>query len=110
MDGGPSAGPTDARALARWEALPVGVRERVDGELLRGRYVHAVGLLREAEGSGVGEGRQLLEARHRQLRPAPPDPLADAEALTGRVAAALGVPFRSRAEQSGAGRPRAERP
>ncbi|MFF4340081.1 hypothetical protein ACFY00_09095 [Kitasatospora sp. NPDC001540] len=103
MGSGPSAGSTGAQALARWAALPAEVRGRIDGELLRGRFVHALGLLRDADGSGVREGRELLEERHRQLRPTPPDPLADAEALTGRVAAADGPVLGVVAARSAAG-------
>ncbi|MFC8718431.1 hypothetical protein [Kitasatospora sp. NPDC057198] len=87
---------------ARWEALPAEVRERIDGELLRERFVHAFGLLRDADGSGVQEGRKLLEERHRQLRPAPPDPLAGAEPLTGRVAGVDAPVLAVRAVRTGA--------
>ena len=67
----------------RWEALPAEVRERIDAELEQGRYVHALGLLRgAADGVGIPQGREILDGR---LPPAPPDPLAGAEALTGRL-------------------------
>ncbi|MFB7944827.1 hypothetical protein ACFC6L_07865 [Kitasatospora phosalacinea] len=75
---------TGGVAAVRWAALPAEVRARVDEELSRERYVRALGLLREADGGiGISLGREIL---HWRLSPAPPDPLADAEALTGRVA------------------------
>ncbi|MFE1350681.1 hypothetical protein ACFW6T_01670 [Kitasatospora phosalacinea] len=83
MTGGVVAG-TGGVAAARWAALPAEVREQVDEELGRERYARALGLLRETDGGiGISLGR---ETRHWRLSPAPPDPLADAEALTGRVA------------------------
>ncbi|WP_158715192.1 hypothetical protein [Kitasatospora phosalacinea] len=89
MTSEPERGPAPAAALtdgaaARWAALPAEVRERVDAELGQERYARAFGLLREADSSiGIPLGRAIIEGR---LPPAPPDPLADAEALTGRVA------------------------
>ncbi|MFD7732705.1 hypothetical protein ACFV6F_20235 [Kitasatospora phosalacinea] len=72
-----------AAAAVRWAALPAEVRERVDAELDQGRYASAFRLLREADGGiGIPLGRTIIEGR---LPPAPPDPLADAEPLTGRV-------------------------
>ncbi|MFD0565770.1 hypothetical protein ACFQ2M_30275 [Kitasatospora saccharophila] len=77
------------------------MRERIDAELALERYVPALRLLRgAADGIGLVLGREILYWR---LLPAPPDPLADAEALTGRVAGADAPVLAVRAARAGAG-------
>ncbi|WP_033222384.1 hypothetical protein [Kitasatospora phosalacinea] len=99
-----SDGPADAEAVARWEALPAEVREHVDAELRRGRYVRALALLRAADGGvGIPLGREVLDGRHRRVVAAPPGPPAGAEALTGRVAGVDGPVLAVGAARAGAG-------
>ncbi|MGW4807084.1 hypothetical protein [Kitasatospora sp. NPDC004272] len=95
---------TEGEAAARWEALPVEVRERIDAELALGRYGPAFRLLHgAADGIGLALGREILDGRLPPAPPAPPDPLADAEALTGRVSGADAPVLAVRAARAGAG-------